>query len=169
MNNYIHKFEALSSFNVNELLKEYGMTISDLDNIINKIGKYSVGHDLYLDISRSKKVNYRDLRKWKLDNYLSRYEELKPTISKIEYIEDLLVGISDLECRVDISADPKNPYKGHLSIEFAAWPNKAIKKINDITSELLHISNHLETKFLDFTTNSDVVCIISLEYSVVNI
>jgi hypothetical protein len=164
MNNYIRKFEALGTVDINSILKEFNIKISDLDNIIEKISKYSLDHDLYKDLSKSKSVNYRDLRKWKVENYLKRYKELEPVLSKMELIEDILIGISDLDCSISIEPErvvsPSGNYKsgdsGNISIEFSFWPDKAIKKINDITTEILQISNHLETKIFNIDVANNV-------------
>lgn len=177
MNNYIRKFEALSSFNVNELLKEYDMTISDLDNIINKIGKYNIFLDLYTDMNKSKLIGYRDLRKWKMENFLRRYNQIKPTIDKIEIVEDLLVGLTDLECKVKIILDERgggiNPYNGSLLVKFNVWKGREFKKINEVTKEFLQISNHMQTNITsidsDAVSSHETIIEILLDYSVINI
>lgn len=169
MSRYIHKFEAMSTFDPEIVLKEFQMTTQDLDRMLNTLKEYSIARDLVRDLESSKSMQYRDLRKWKLELYLKAYKEVESEIQTLDSIKDFLFTITDDGASVKISPERgKGGESGTLEIEFLATRLKGIKKLNDITTDLLHLQNRLNIEFdyIDFDSRNSVISL-RLDYKLV--
>lgn len=98
----ISKFEALSSFNPNSVLAEYNMTTRDLDNMVNILSTYDIDDTFKRELISTKERGYRDLRKWKLDNYIKRYTSLKDLISDYTTLDDYMLELSEQGFKVEL-------------------------------------------------------------------
>ncbi len=142
----IAKFEALSGFNPNDILKEYDLSTKEIDKIIDTLKKYEIEPTLLSELKLTQTRQYRDLRKWKVNSFIGRYEKIKPLLDEIFLIEDYMLELSDQNYKVYI-----NPSTKTIQISFYVNASTAIQKINIATTHLLQTSHRLK---LDFETIS---------------
>jgi hypothetical protein len=81
-------------------LSELNLTIKDMEVMLYKLSKYkdylsSDGRELISDLEAAKESGWTKLRKWKIENLLSRYEVQKVKINEVDDIEDYLLEIED--------------------------------------------------------------------------
>jgi hypothetical protein len=102
MSKYVAKFEAASTPRVTEVLKDFKLKISDLQEMYNKLVNYHLDGTLQRDLKTSMDRGWRDLRKWKVQSFLDRYDRSKPKIEEIELIEDYFLELVDKGYRMKI-------------------------------------------------------------------
>lgn len=151
MDNYIKKFEAVQQFDINKELKEYDLSISDLDKAIDALAKYDLDSVLLEELKILQSNRYKTLRKWKIDSFIKRYDNIRPLLDEIILIEDYLLELTDAGYKLFISSRDKK-----IEIEFDYDSINAIKKINFATKQLLELSHRLKLEFLGIqNTSSD--------------
>jgi hypothetical protein len=88
-------------------LSEMNLTIKDMEIMLFKLKKYEKNltgaSELIEDMEKVKDSGWTKLRKWKLENIVSRYEVQKVKISEIDNIEDYLLEMEDEGWEVDIN------------------------------------------------------------------
>ena len=101
------------SVDINSILKEFDITISDLNNMLDFLIKnkqiledYESYEDVLEDMKVSKSRNYINLRGWKIKNVLDRYNILKKVIDEADEVEDYLLELEDHDYKLIIH--PKN-------------------------------------------------------------
>lgn len=129
MKKYITKFEAFDSSNLHNLFKEENLKVSDLNSMIDNLEKYNLDRTLLAELKRSKLRNYTDLRKWKIDSILTRYNNVYKIINKLELIEDYFLELTD------------NGYRIATSIVAAEILNNSRLPTDTERKALLHDSN----------------------------
>ena len=88
-------------------LSELKLTVKDMEVMLFRLKKYSDalssnGGDLIGDLEKSKSSDWKTLRKWKIENILSRYEVEKIKIEEFEDIEDYLLEMEDIGWEIKI-------------------------------------------------------------------
>ena len=81
-------------------LSELNLSVKDMEAMLYKLNKYkdylgTDGKDLISDLESAKSSSWVKLRKWKIENILSRYEVQKVKINEVDDIEDYLLEIED--------------------------------------------------------------------------
>lgn len=90
------------AFDLSGLLAQFKLTSpTGLDDMLDKLKKYKEnlsedGLDLIVDLEREKKTNWSNIRKWKLDSIVKRYEKAISEMDFVDEIEDMLVEIEDV-------------------------------------------------------------------------
>lgn len=101
---YIQLFESLAKQTPNEILKEYDLTTKELDRIIDILTKYKLDDILLRELKSTQDRGYRDLRKWKVDSFISRYEVLRPRIEELMEVQDYFLELSDMGYGILVSS-----------------------------------------------------------------
>ena len=131
--------EAVSNFDLNGLLNAYKIKISDLNDMIDNLKKYELNPILLNELKRSQSINWRDLRKWKLDSYLSRYESYRNAIEKLksieEMIEDYSTELTDMGYTLVISARYSK-----IKIYAKDVRKTKLERMGDVINFLLHLN-----------------------------
>lgn len=166
MKKYIAKFEA-KGYDPNGVLKDYGMSVSDLDKMIEFLDKYGEeeedeGDDededpyfyglqpagpkkqpdfynatpLKEELKKLKSGKYIGLRKWKVDNILSRYNEVKKLIDEEITLEDYLLELTD-QHEITATIDP---IKKLITIHLPLKEGDNVERVNLVTSFLAHLN-----------------------------
>jgi hypothetical protein len=138
MQKYIAKFEAFDSSSLHDLFKEHNLTIVVLNDMIDKLEKYNLDHVLVNELKKSKERGYRDLRKWKIDSILSRYNSASRLIDMAETIEDYLLELTDNGYRIKVF--PSDGY-AVLLIYTKGVRKSRLDKVAEVTSFLQHLNN----------------------------
>ena len=81
-------------------LSELNLSVKDMEAMLYKLSKYkdylaSDGKELISDLESAKASGWTKLRKWKIENILSRYEVQKVKINEVDDIEDYLLEVED--------------------------------------------------------------------------
>jgi len=116
-------------------LSELNLSVKDMEVMLFKLIKYKDvldADDLISDLESAKSSGWTKLRKWKIENLLSRYEDQKSKINEIDDVDDYLLEIEDEGWEVKIQP------KSHI-IDFST-EGHPIKKL----AALFHFldSNH---------------------------
>lgn len=135
------KFEA-SRVNPNDVLKDFGLRTSDLDKMIDTLREYDLDSKLLQELISTQDRSYQNLRKWKVESFISRYNLLKQKINEIELIEDYMLELSDMGYSVKIAN-----YKKTIYIIFPVNGENAIKKISEVMDYMKHLSNRMDITF----------------------
>jgi hypothetical protein len=145
MGKYVSKFEA-SSFGSNgsfsllpsvAALREFNMSTKNLEEMIDTLKKYGLDSTLLRDLQTSKDRSWRDLRKWKVENYLNRYNLLKDKIEHLLDIEDYFLELIDKDYRLKI-----NTIGQTLKIYTKDVTQKSrLDKIAEVSAFLVHLNN----------------------------
>lgn len=101
---YIQLFESLAKQTPNEILKEYDLTTKELDRIIDILTKYKLDDILLRELKSTQDRGYRDLRKWKVDSFIGRYEVLRPRIEELMEVQDYFLELSDMGYGILVSS-----------------------------------------------------------------
>lgn len=138
MQKYIAKFESFDSSSLHDLFKEHNLTIVVLNDMIDKLEKYNLDHVLVNELKKSKERGYRDLRKWKIDSILSRYNSASRLIDMAETIEDYLLELTDNGYRIKVF--PSDEY-AVLIIYTKGVRKSRLDRVAEVTSFLQHLNN----------------------------
>jgi len=150
MKKYITKFEAFDSSNLHNLFKEENLKVSDLNSMIDNLEKYNLDRTLLAELKRSKLRNYTDLRKWKIDSILTRYNNVYKIINKLELIEDYFLELTDNGYRIAISTlHDSNKY--HIIIYTKGVNKSRLDRIAEVSGFLKHLNT---SKRLDLDIES---------------
>jgi hypothetical protein len=81
-------------------LSELNLSVKDMEAMLYKLNKYkdylaSDGRELISDLESAKGSGWTKLRKWKIENILSRYEVQKVKINEVDDIGDYLLEVED--------------------------------------------------------------------------
>lgn len=170
MRKHIAKFEAVDPklFAPNVVLKEFNLTTRDLDEMIHDLHEYEVDVDLYRELSLSKERAYRDLRKWKIQNFITRYKKSRLIIDEAILVEDYMLELMDQGFKVKVDANRGWVYihipliatteMKHLSI---------IEKLNLVTSHLLHESRRMTTLFQGIEYHAHQEILLKVSYQLI--
>lgn len=138
MQKYIAKFEAFDSSSLHDLFKEHNLTIVVLNDMIDKLEKYNLDRVLVNELKKSKERGYRDLRKWKIDSILSRYNSASRLVDMAETIEDYLLELTDNGYRIKVF--PSDGY-AVLLIYTKGVRKSRLDRVAEVTSFLQHLNN----------------------------
>lgn len=150
MQKYIAKFEAFDSSSLHDLFKEHNLTIVVLNDMIDKLEKYNLDHVLVNELKKSKERGYRDLRKWKIDSILSRYNSASRLIDMAETIEDYLLELTDNGYRIKVfpsnaaaaAAGLAAPDGYAVLLIYTKGVRKSrLARVAEVTSFLQHLNN----------------------------
>ncbi len=139
MQKYIAKFEAFGSSDLQNLFKDNNLKSSDIDNMIDRLDKYNLDRVLSNELRRSKERGYRDMRKWKIDSILSRYNNANKIIETAETIEDYLLELTDNGYRIKVY--PTDINSAMLLIYTKGVRKSRLDRVAEVTSFLQHLNN----------------------------
>ena len=153
---FLSKFESVGSSNIEEVLNNYGLSTSILDNTLNLIEKYSIDELLQRDIFKLKTFEWKPLLKgsWKIEMLKDKLEKLKPAFDFISELDDYLIDIKDSGgsykiyyehniLELTISTNRTNLKTNIDAISFVLSRLKGMEKILSISIEINRITNVL--------------------------
>ena len=168
MRNTIAKFEALGTFNPTSVLKEFNLTINDLNVMIKDLEEYGIDPILSKELSVSKVKGYRDLRKWKVESFLGRYNAAKGILDEAQLVDDYMLELSDQGIGVKI-----DPNKNIILIVIPLMSTTEMKhlsileKLNLVTTHLLHDTRRILTEFQGIEYSRHEKITLKVSYKVV--
>lgn len=145
---YIKLFEAVIKQTPNDILKEYDMTTKELDRIIDVLTKYNLDAVLLRELKGTQERAYRDLRKWKVESFMKRFELVRPRVEELMEVQDYFLELSDMGYGIMVSASNK-------TIRIRIGGNKKrdlLSSLAEVTSFLKQLNTHnrLPVKLTDF-------------------
>lgn len=143
MQKYVAKFEAFDSSTLHNLFRENNITVSDLNDMIDKLEKYGLDHVLLKELRGSKERDYRDLRKWKIDSILSRYNKVMKSIEIFETVEDYFLELTDNGYRIKVysALGAVGSSKMIVLIYTKGVHKSRLDKIAEVSNFLQHLNN----------------------------
>lgn len=144
MEKYIAKFEAFDSSSLHNLFKDHNLTVTDINDMINRLDKYEFAlksefRVLCDELKKSKERGYRDLRKWKIDSILSRYEKANKSIEMVETVEDYMLELTDNGYRIKIFTSGESGFD--LIVYTKGVHKSRLDRVAEVTNFLQHLNN----------------------------
>jgi hypothetical protein len=128
------------------LLSQYKLGSSGLDDMVTKLKKYrdnlgEEGISLLEDLEREYKSKWANIRKWKLDSIMARYQKAISEMEQVDDIEDMLLELEDAGWQVEIFTKAN-------TLRFRTGRDHQIKKLHELFS-FLHNTHKFGFKLKD--------------------
>ena len=136
MGKYIAKFEAASTPRIDDVLKIFKISIKDLEEMIENLKKYGMNNSLLNDLETSKRRDWRDLRGWKVENYLNRWKDIQVKIEEAELVEDYFLELTDKGYRIKINLTTRR-----VNVYTKGVSGTRLIHFYDVINYLYHLNN----------------------------
>ena len=172
---HIQLFEALTKLTPNEVLKEYDLTTKELDRIIDILTKYKLDDVLLRELKATQTRGYRDLRKWKVDSFIGRYEILRPRVEELMNVQDYFLELSDMGYGIFVSSRDRTVrirIGGHKKKDLFGSVSEIINFLNHLNArkrlivKLLNIDHQSDSNFdddEDYDDDKDILFVVSYD------